>query len=113
MSLQLASKLAARLSPYRWLFLAVALGSFIVLVAVLFLSRSSEASNLSFAAMGPFVIVPWGLLCLCTWFGPNARFNVASGSASTVRGALSWYAELLLVVFIAGGVVWPFLVLFA
>ena len=113
MSLQLASELAAQLSPYRRLFLTVALTSFVVLLAVPFLSHTSMASNLSLAAMGPLVIVPWGLLCLCAWFGPNARFNAASGSVRAARRALSWYAELLLLVCIAGGVVWPFLVLFA
>jgi hypothetical protein len=112
MSPLLASKLGGKLHPYRRLFLALSLGSLAVLTAVFLLSHRGVISNLAFAAMGPLVIVPWGLLCLGASFGPASGFNVRNGNVSMARRILSWYAALLFSVFVIGGFIWPFLVIF-
>src|SRR5512142_1110846 len=114
MSPQFASAVAARLFAYRWWFLAVALCSTVVLVAATFLSASSPTSNLFFAALGPFSFLPWGLLCLCVWFGPSGKFNLTNSSVSAWRRVQSWYFSVGLSFFLLmGTIAWPLLVAFA
>ena len=110
MNPQFASALADRLHGYRRFFLAFALIAFVALAAALFLSRDALTASLASAAMGPLAFFPWGLLCLCSWFGPDGRHRAPySGS---LQRAFSWYAAIFLTVFLFIAAAWPFLVLF-
>jgi len=111
MTPQIATKLAAALSPHRRKFLVISLVFLVTLAALAFLSRSGAVANLSFAAMGPLVFLPLALLCLCVWFGPGARFNSSVGAAGIARHAAAWYASLLLSVFLLASAAWPLLIL--
>jgi hypothetical protein len=106
MSPQFASALAAKWYPHRKWFLAVALVAFVLLGAIFVLGHSALASQRAFAALGPFVFVPWSLLCLCSWFSPAGRLQAFPGS-------LRWFASLSLSAFFALSLVWPAFVLWA
>ena len=106
MSPQFAVALAAKWYMHRKWFLAVALGAFVLLSATFVLGQSAVATQFAFAAFGPFVFVPWSLLCLCSWFGPAGRLQA-------FPGFLRWFASLSLGVFFCLSLVWPALVLWA
>ena len=111
MTPSMASTLASRLFAYRWWFLGASLTS--LSVAFLLLMLRPSVASLIVPLFGPFVVVPWGLLCACTWFHPE-RGNMRPTSAFMlrlphfVRVALRWYASLFLgLFFVVGLVVWP------
>lgn len=115
MSPSMASTLASRLFGYRWYFLAASLLSLALMAIVLALQPS--IAPLLIPLFGPLVIVPWGLLCACTWFHPE-RGNMRSSSAGfsklphSLRVAVRWYASVFLTLFmVAGLLVWPALVI--
>lgn len=106
MSPRFASRLAARWYVRRRWFLAVAVGAMILLASVVFLAPSATVAQIAFAAFGPLVFIPWSLLCLCSWFGPDGRLV-------GYPGLFRWYASLSLSAFFAMSLAWPLLVLFA
>lgn len=116
MTPSMASALALRLFAYRWWFLAMSLVSF-ALAFMLLMLRPSFAP-LIVPLFGPFVVLPWGLLCACTWFHPE-RGNMRATSGfvfgrlpSFMQVAIRWYASLFLgLFFVVGLVVWPVLAL--
>lgn len=105
---RLATALASRLYPYRRAFLIFSLAALAILTAALFLVRTAVASNIVFAAFGPFVLIPWGLLCLCSGFGPGSKISRRFGRVGTV---LSWYGSLFLSLWFVLAFAWPFMVL--
>ena len=109
MSPRTAVLIATRLHPYRRAFLIVSLLGIALLGGALFLVRSAFAANLVMAAFGPFVFLPWVLMCLSTGFGPGATLRESSDSV--VRKAWRWYAALFIGLFLIVACAWPFVVL--
>jgi hypothetical protein len=115
MSPSMASTLASRLFVYRWYFLAASLLSFALMVPLLVLRPS--LTPFLIPLFGPLVIVPWALLCACTWFHPE-RGNMRSTSTGfsrlphSLRVVVRWYSSVFLTLFlIVGLVIWPALVI--
>src|SRR5687768_7484941 len=104
---------ARPLFAFRWWFLGLAAFAFVGLGLLLLVSPHS----LPFVAVaiGPAVIVPWALLCACTWFHPS-RGNLQPTSRlvgrlpTWLQAVLRWYAALFLSLFIIfGAAAWPVL----
>ena len=108
MSPRAATLLATRLYPYRRAFLIVSLTGIALLGAAFFLVRTAFAANLVSAAFGPFVFVPWTLMCLCAGFGPGGKLREPADSVA--KNAWRWYIALYLAVFFILACAWPFLV---
>ena len=55
----------------------------------------------------PFIVVPWGLLCMCTWFHPTLGKlyvgSITSKLPAVIQSAIRWYAAIFLVLFFAFG----------
>lgn len=109
MTPRFAAALASRLYPHRNALLISALAALAVLSIAFFLVRSRLASNLVTAAFGPFVFVPWILMCLCTWFGPGR--NLDRRPASVAANVWRWYGAVALALFFVVACAWPFMVL--
>ncbi|MES3025769.1 MAG: hypothetical protein V4857_29675 [Pseudomonadota bacterium] len=112
MSPSFFTRQAERFFPRRWAFLAVSVAG----MALVFAAVSTGSAKLAAAAgviAGPFIFVPWALLCMCVWFHP-VRGNLQPSSRligrlpSAVQFGIRWYASLVLAMFvIVGAVVWP------
>lgn len=102
----IAASVAAHLFRFRWWLLAVPLLSIGAMFALV-VNRPSLAP-IAFALVGPLVVVPWGLLCVCLWFHPE-RGNLLPTSRlfgklpSPVQAGLRWYAALFITLFLIGG----------
>ena len=96
---------AEKLYIKRWWFLGV---STIALAGIFFfLSTGITKSTLPVVLLMPFIIVPWGLLCMCTWFHPT-KGNlyvgfITSKLPAVIQSAIRWYAAIFLVLFFAFG----------
>ena len=106
------TKLADRLFNYRWGFLLlVAVG---ISGLVFGVTRSPErAVELSAFLVGPLIVLPWALLCICIWFHPT-RGNLQSESRFVGRlppmaqSAIRWYASIFIIIFVLTGLIaWP------
>lgn len=105
---------ADRLFARRWWFLAVStLGMVAVFVA--FSLASPRVIGVASALVGPFIAVPWALLCTCIWFHPQ-RGNLQPSSKFVGRlppllqTGVRWYAAVFLSFFLVfGALVWPVL----
>ncbi|SHH14502.1 hypothetical protein SAMN05428948_3010 [Massilia sp. CF038] len=67
--------------------------------------------------VGPTLVVPWAILCLCFWFHPT-RGTLQSSNRFIGRlppiaqSALRWYASIFLIIFVlVGGVIAPLVLL--
>lgn len=98
---------AEKLFPKRWWFLGV---SVVGMAAIfLFLNSGITKSILPVALFMPFIVVPWGLLCMCTWFHPTqGKLYVGSITSKlpvVIQSAIRWYSAIFLVLFFAFGLV--------
>jgi hypothetical protein len=112
MSPSFLTRLAVRLFARRWWFLAVSLFGMALLFAA-FSSGSVKAAAVAGTLAGPFIFVPWALLCACVWFHPE-RGNLQPGSKligklpNAIQLGVRWYASLFLALFfVVGAVVLP------
>lgn len=80
-------RFSALVRPHRWKLLAAAIAGLAISLALVF----TVPSDVGFALMGPWVVVPWGLMCV--------------GSAKNPLQAGFFSAFTLL------GAAWPFVVL--
>lgn len=103
---------ATRLFARRWWFLVIALLGMALLFAA-FSYGSAQAAAVAGTLAGPFIFVPWALLCACVWFHPE-RGNLRPSSSlisklpRTLQVGVRWYASLFLALFVVvGAVVWP------
>jgi hypothetical protein len=112
MSPSFVTRLAERLFPQRWWFLAVSLVGAVVVFAA-YSSGSAQVAAVAGTLAGPVIFVPWALLCACVWFHPE-RGNLQPGSKfigklpSAVQLGVRWYVSLLVALFVViGAFVWP------
>jgi hypothetical protein len=113
MSPLLFAKVASRWFSRRWwLALASVLG-----IAMVLATAALGSPRISGTIVGPFVALPWALLCACVWFHPE-RGNLQPGNRfigklpASLQSVLRWYAALFLSFFIlVAAVVMPGLAL--
>jgi hypothetical protein len=106
------AKVASRLFEHRWWLLAMsALG--IAAAFSTFSLGSPGAAVVVGTLAGPFIAVPWGLLCACIWFHPQ-RGNLQPNSKlvgklpPVLQSGVRWYAALFLSFFlVVSALVWP------
>lgn len=95
---------AEKLFLKRWWFLSV---SIIGMGAIFFSNSGITKSILPVVLFIPFIVVPWGLLCMCVWFHPTqGKLYVGpliSKLPAVIQSAIRWYAAIFLVVFFAFG----------
>ena len=108
----MCSKLAMRLFSHRWWFLLVSVAGFGGLAAILTYAPIGM-DVFAGALAGPFILVPWGFLCLCIWFHPE-HGNLQPGSRFVgrlpwwVQSTVRWYSSILLIIFLLVGlIIWP------
>ena len=116
MTPSLFARYADRLFSHRWWLLGASIAGVGVVIALISIS-SPSLTRAAGAIVGPIILVPWGLLCMCVWFHPQhgnlqpaSRFvgRLPQSLQSTVR----WYAAIFLAVFLViGAIVWPFMAL--
>lgn len=108
MTPRIATSLATRLNRCRWLLLALTICTLVILVTTLFVAHNAKLNILCFAAMGPLVLFPWGLFCLCVWFGPNGKYKQPNPTATTMVRIIGWlFAIFLGMYIICGAILWP------
>jgi len=96
---------AEKLFPKRWWFLCISILGMGVIF--LFLNAGITKSMLPVAFFVPFVVVPWGLLCMCIWFHPvqGKLYGgfITSKLPAFIQSAIRWYAAMFLVLFFGFG----------
>ena len=105
---------ANRLFSYRWLFVAAFIAGIAIVLAFAIIA-SKPLVVLAGVVIGPAVILPWGLFCMCVWFHPQRGNLQLSGKFSNgfphwLKVGIRWYYAFLLNAFFAvGAFVWPIL----
>ena len=108
MTPRIATSLACKLTSYRWLLLAIAVGALAILLATIVAVHKPRLDIFCFAAVGPLVFLPWGLFCARLWFGPHGKYRHPNPDASGFVRVIGWIAVVFLGVYVVGSVIlWP------
>ena len=103
---------ADRFFDRRWWLLAASALAIAVAVAALLIA-TPRGARVAIALMGPFITLPWGLLCACTWFDPQrGKLQPTSKYFGRlppfIQTGVRWYAALFLSFFlVVGAILWP------
>ena len=96
---------AEKLFLKRWCFLGISIIGMGVIF--LFLNAGITKSILPVTLFMPVIVVPWGLLCMCTWFHPTkGKLYVGSITSKLpliIQSTIRWYAAIFLALFFAFG----------
>lgn len=107
---------AGRLLVYRWVFFSISVIG-VALVLAFLIIPSTPLLLVAGVIAGPFIGVPWALLCMCTWFHPQRgrlQFNskLSGWLPRWFQSGVRWYAAISLTAFFfIGAVIFPILAL--